>query len=295
MIRSMTGFGDARQELGGATYTVEVRSVNHRYLKVAVRLPEDLAPLEGPIEEQVKGLVQRGSVTVRCAAELTEALPTPTIDQDALEAYLRAIHQAALRAGQHPSDLSHPTIDMAGLLQLPGVLRTPSQDARLRQARQAFSQLLTQACQKMIDMRQREGAALHQELVALCQQVKDALHTIAEHAPQVSAQYEQRLRARIEQLLPDAEPIDIVREVAAYAERCDVNEEISRLDGHVQQFLATLQRDGPVGRTLDFIAQEMLREANTIASKSPDATLSRAAIDAKAAIDRIKEQVQNVE
>ncbi len=289
MIRSMTGFGDARLERGGVTYSLEVRSVNHRYLKAQVRLPDEFAPLEGGLEETLRGLLQRGSVTVRCSAEGSPASQAGAINENVLEAYLKAIEGASHKLG------SGTTVDMAGLLALPGVLRAEPLDARLAAAREAFNELLPKACDKLVEMRKREGAALHAELAELCGVVSNSLKIVQAKAPEVSKLYEARLKARIEQLLPEAEPVDIVREVAAYAERCDVNEEISRLSGHVEQFLHAIEEDGPVGRKLDFIAQEMLREANTIASKSPDADLSRAAIEAKAAIDRIKEQVQNVE
>ncbi|MEQ8845201.1 MAG: YicC/YloC family endoribonuclease [Phycisphaerales bacterium] len=295
MIRSMTGFGDARLERGGVTYSLELRSVNHRYLKVNVRLPEELAPLEGGLEEMLRGLLQRGSVTMRCSAEGSPASQAGAVNQEALEAYMHSIGQASARIEQSGIGGVRPSIDMAGLLQLPGVLRVEPLDARLQAAREAFESLLPEACNKLVEMRSREGRALHDELAQLCGVVSGALETVVDRAPEVSRQYEARLKARIEQLLPEAQPVDIVREVAAYAERCDINEEISRLGGHVEQFLAALNEDGPVGRKLDFIAQEMLREANTIASKSPDADLSRAAIEAKAAIDRIKEQIQNVE
>lgn len=289
MIRSMTGFGDARVERGGVTYSLEVRSVNHRYLKAQVRLPDEFAPLEGGLEETLRGLLQRGSVTVRCSAEGSPASQAGAINESVLEAYLTTIEAASGKLG------ANATVDMAGLLALPGVLRAEPLDARLAAAREAFTELLPKACEKLVEMRKREGAALHAELAELCGVVSASLDVVQSKAPEVSKLYETRLKARIEQLLPEAEPVDIVREVAAYAERCDVNEEISRLSGHVEQFLLAIEEEGPVGRKLDFIAQEMLREANTIASKSPDADLSRAAIDAKAAIDRIKEQVQNVE
>ncbi|MGD1914679.1 MAG: YicC/YloC family endoribonuclease [Phycisphaerales bacterium] len=293
MIRSMTGFGDARIEAGGVTYSLEVRSVNHRYLKVSVRLPEELSPLEGGLEESVRGLLQRGSVSIRCSAEGSPAGQAGAINQGVLDAYVSALHDAAGRIG-NTGDAS-ASFDLASLLSLPGVLKVEPMDERLKAAREAFAKLLPEACDNLVQMRSREGEALDSELRELCGVVSSSLESVVDRAPEVSKQYEARLKARIEQLLPEAEPVDIVREVASYAERCDVNEEISRLSGHVEQFLATLDEDGPVGRKLDFIAQEMLREANTIASKSPDADLSRAAIEAKAAIDRMKEQVQNVE
>lgn len=293
MIRSMTGFGDARIEAGGVTYSLEVRSVNHRYLKVSVRLPEELSPLEGGLEESVRSLLQRGSVSIRCSAEGSPAGQAGAINQGVLDAYVSALHDAAARIGNTGDAAA--SFDLASLLSLPGVLKVEPMDERLKAAREAFAKLLPEACDNLVQMRSREGEALDSELRELCGVVSSSLESVVDRAPEVSKQYEARLKARIEQLLPEAEPVDIVREVASYAERCDVNEEISRLSGHVEQFLATLDEDGPVGRKLDFIAQEMLREANTIASKSPDADLSRAAIEAKAAIDRMKEQVQNVE
>lgn len=294
MILSMTGFGDARIEAGGVTYSLEVRSVNHRYLKVSVRLPEEFSPLEGGLEESVRSLLQRGSVSIRCSAEGSPASQAGAINHGVLDTYVSALRDAADRIS-NADDGTPASFDLASLLTLPGVLKVEPMDERLKAAREAFARLLPQACDNLVEMRSREGEALDAELRELCGVVSSSLESVIERAPEVSKQYEARLKARIEQLLPEAEPVDIVREVASYAERCDVNEEISRLGGHVEQFLATLDEDGPVGRKLDFIAQEMLREANTIASKSPDADLSRAAIEAKAAIDRMKEQVQNVE
>ncbi|MEO1279653.1 MAG: YicC/YloC family endoribonuclease, partial [Planctomycetota bacterium] len=283
----MTGFGDARIEAGGVTFSLEVRSVNHRYLKVSVRLPEELSPLEGGLEESVRSLLQRGSVSIRCSAEGSPASQAGAINQGVLDAYVSALHDAAGRIGDTGDAAA--SFDLASLLSLPGVLKVEPMDERLKAAREAFAKLLPEACDNLVQMRSREGEALDSELRELCGVVSSSLESVVDRAPEVSKQYEARLKARIEQLLPEAEPVDIVREVASYAERCDVNEEISRLSGHVEQFLATLDEDGPVGRKLDFIAQEMLREANTIASKSPDADLSRAAIEAKAAIDRMKE------
>src|SRR5690606_27851176 len=164
-----------------------------------------------------------------------------------------------------------------------------------------YLQLLERACAGLKQMQQAEGKALGTELRELCEGIRTKLGEIGARAPEIGAEYEKRLRTRIERLVKDmelnVEPVDILREVAAYAERTDINEEIQRLGAHVEQFLDSLDRDngGPVGRKLDFVAQEMLREANTIASKSPDAEISRATIEIKSAIDRIKEQVQNVE
>jgi len=287
----MTGFGEASEDRGGVSFAIEVRSVNHRYLKATVRLPEELAPLEAELEDAVRKLLGRGSVSVRCVCQRGGQAATQVVNVAALESYIERISEAPMALREH-----HTTIDLATLMTLPGVLEPPPMTERLGQARAAFARLLPRACEGVVRMREHEGRALEAELRGLCGVVTDSLAVVADRAPHASAEYERRLRGRIASLLPQADPVDVVREVAAYAERCDVNEEVSRLGGHVEQFLSALDGDGsPVGRKLDFIAQEMLREANTIASKTPDGLVSRAIIDAKAAIDRIKEQVQNVE
>jgi uncharacterized protein (TIGR00255 family) len=154
---------------------------------------------------------------------------------------------------------------------------------------------------KLLEMRRAEGAALREDLMNQHEVIADRLEQIEAHAPEVVKVYEKRLQSRMQALLDDAEltvePRDLIREIAVYAEKTDIAEEITRLRGHLVQFQSRIEADDaePVGRTLDFITQEMLREANTIASKSPDATVSMLTVDIKGAIDRIKEQVQNIE
>ncbi len=292
----MTGYGDASLQQGGARYSLEIRSLNNRYLKTVIRLPDDLLPLEPELDAAVRRKVARGTVTVTCACSDASESAAHTINARALERYIEQIREApmAMEAGS--------AIDVASLLGLPGVLQPPADSAeRIADLRRIYLGLLEKACSGLRQMRQTEGAALAAELTELCQGVQRKLAEISARAPQIGAEYEKRLRTRIERLVADmelaAEPVDILREVAAYAERTDINEEIQRLGSHVDQFLQSVADEdpGPVGRKLDFVAQEMLREANTIASKSPDAEISRATIEIKSAIDRIKEQVQNVE
>ncbi|MEO1007311.1 MAG: YicC/YloC family endoribonuclease [Planctomycetota bacterium] len=287
----MTGYGEASAEVDGSAYFVEVRSVNHRYLKTSVRLPEELAPLEAELEEAIRGMLTRGSVTVRGVCVLRGDHEAHSVNAAALRKYAEQLREVPGAMG-----VDGATIDLASLMTLPGVLVPPPMTERIAEARSSLLGLLPEACRALIAMREREGAALADELADLCRVITESLAVVRERAPLASAEYERRLRSRIEGMLPQADAVDVVREVAAYAERCDVNEEVSRLGGHVEQFLDALRAGGgTVGRKLDFIAQEMLREANTIASKSPDAEIARSIIEAKAAIDRIKEQVQNVE
>lgn len=296
MISSMTGYGDASAENNGARYTLEIRSLNNRYLKTVIRLPDDLLPLEPDLDAAVRRMVSRGTVTVTCACTDASESAAYTVNAKALERYIEQIREAPMATE------SGSEIDIASLLGLPGVLQPPSDSAeRIVELRKIYLQLLEKACAGLKQMQQAEGKSLGAELRDLCEGIRAKLSEISARAPEIGAEYEKRLRTRIERLVKDmeltAEPVDILREVAAYAERTDINEEIQRLGAHVEQFLESLDRDGggPVGRKLDFVAQEMLREANTIASKSPDAEISRATIEIKSAIDRIKEQVQNVE
>jgi uncharacterized protein (TIGR00255 family) len=194
-------------------------------------------------------------------------------------------------------------IEIAPLLGLPGVLQPPGdEENRLNSARAQLLKLLETACERLIAMREREGEYLRTDLLSHHDLIAERLRQVRGRAPGVMVDYEKRLKAKIEQMIKDMglsiQAVDIVRELAIAAERSDISEEIARLTGHLDQFTQMLSPNGefkPIGRTLDFLTQEMLREANTIASKCNDAEISRWIVEVKGAIDRIKEQVQNVE
>ncbi|NRA31633.1 MAG: YicC family protein [Parvularculaceae bacterium] len=296
MIRSMTGFGEASANAEGTHYFIELRSLNNKYLKTNIRLPDDLQSLEAEIEPHIRRRINRGSVTAILKVSDTSASAAMTVNHDALQHYVEQVRQTpAVQSGEL-------TLALGPLLELPGVLQPPADDeARLDRARAAIRGILDKACDHLISMREREGAFLVEDLMKHHNVIETRLALITEHAPSAAEEYEARLKARVDSMLEEAghgvEPVDIIREVAVYAEKTDISEEVSRLGGHLehyQEMLASTE-DRPIGRTLDFLAQEMLREANTIASKSADTTISRAIVDIKGAIDRIKEQVQNVE
>lgn len=292
----MTGYGEASAQVGGAHFFVEVRSLNSKYFKATIRLPEEFQGLEAEMEQVLRTQLTRGTVTVnaRCA-DATETAAFE-INAKALTRYLEQIKAMPKMDGVTP------VVDTAALLNLPGVLQPPTnEEERFERARGAFIPLLKKALTQLIGMRDREGQALLDDLEKHRQDIGERLQEIIRLSPQVIADYETRLKSRIESLLKEAQinlsQVDLIREIAVYAERTDIAEETKRLAGHLDQFhdLLNAKREGPVGRTLDFLAQEMLRETNTIASKSPDAAISRAAVEVKGAIDRIKEQAQNVE
>ena len=296
MIRSMTGFGDASGRDGGGVegngssagveYFVEVRSVNAKYFKAVLRLPEEIQALEPEIEAVVRKRLDRGSDTTAAAA---------------MEVKYRAFdnYSSQMMASDAVSG-GKVGLDAGSLLQLPGVLQAPGgEEERLNRARAAVLPLVERACDAAVAMRAEEGVALSEDLLGQLAVMAENLEKIEEKAPDVVRSYEERLQSRIERLLETAgasiDQVDLVREIAVYAEKTDIAEEIQRLRGHIEHFRTRLSeaKGEPVGRTLDFLSQEMLREANTIASKSPDALISSLVVEIKGAIDRVKEQVQN--
>ncbi len=292
MIRSMTGFGDASGDHEGAHYSVEVRSVNNKYCKVVLRLPETLQGLEPELDAALRKRLGRGTITLTVKCAETGESAAHEINRAALDKYMA---QLAGVGGGEGADLSV-------LLTLPGVLQpSTSEEERLAAARTTVMPLLGKAIDHLLAMRRREGMALAEELLTHRREIAGRLEEIDRLAPGVVADYEKRLQERIQLLLEnaeaDAETADLVREIAVYAEKTDIAEEIARLREHMSHFEDLLDSDDdrPLGRTLDFLAQEMLREANTIASKSPDARIARLIVEIKGSIDRIKEQVQNVE
>lgn len=294
MIRSMTGFGDASVSDQGTSYAVEVRSVNNKYLKCNVRIPDSLQSLEPELEQIIRATVSRGSVTLTVTCSSDDAGAAQKINAPALRAYAQQIADAM--------GVDASSVQASQLISLPGVLLDPTDDTdRLHRAREAIRPLVKLALEHMVAMRTREGVALRDDLMCHLDLIDDRLNQITKLAPSVVTDYADRLKTRMESMLSKAdvhtEPAEIIREVAVYAEKTDIAEEIARLGEHLIHFKDLLNDtdERPLGRTMDFLSQELLREANTIASKSPDAAMSRLIVEIKGSIDRIKEQVQNAE
>lgn len=295
MIRSMTGFGEASAVVEGIHYFVELRSLNNKYFKASLRLPEELQALEAEFEQALRHRLQRGSVMMTVQAGTQGPGGAQVISHAAIDEYVDQLSRARSIAD------GRVRLDLSALLNLPGVLSpADDQEHRLHAARAALTPLVDRAIDQLLDMRAREGESARLVLLELHDLIAARLAEITSRAPNIVGDYESRLGQRLRSLLDRAdvraEPADLIREVAVFAERTDIAEEISRLGEHLRHFRDLLTADGDrlVGRTLDFLTQEMLREANTISSKSPDAELTRLAVDIKAAVDRIKEQVQNI-
>lgn len=295
MIRSMTGFGEASARVDGAQYVVEIRSVNNRYFKAQIRLPEELQGLEAEIDSAVAKRLSRGSIIVTVRFADTSANAAAQINTNAIQRYLEQL--LAVPGLTHEST----RLDISAIMNLPGVVIHDTGEDRLKSARAVLIGLLDEACNKLEAMRTREGEMLHSELHKHRRLIGSHLEVVKSRVPITVTMYQERLRQRMEALLAESGTAvrdeDLLREVAIYAERTDIAEEVARLEGHLAQFGEIIDADGlePAGRTLDFLSQELLREANTIASKCLDVEISRRIVEIKGAIDRIKEQAQNVE
>lgn len=293
MIYSMTGFGEARAEDERRSYHLEIRTVNNRYLKTAIHVPEEYGTFETELERALRERLARGSVTLRLHVRERDPAAAVPIDAEVLGAYVAQLRQVA---GDDP----RATIDLATLLALPGVAQPAEWSPEERAARwTVLAGLVAAALERVVAMRAVEGAALAADLRAHCERIRASLAVVAERVPAVVREYRDRLAARVQELIADSNvrlaAEDLLKEVSIYAERSDISEELSRLSAHLDQFTELLDGGGAAGRKLEFVAQEMLREANTIGSKTGDAVIARELVEVKSAVDRIKEQVQNVE
>jgi uncharacterized protein (TIGR00255 family) len=290
----MTGYGGAQGEVNGINYVVEVKAVNNRYFKTIIKLPELAAFLEEDIERLLRKNLSRG--TVNYVLRLKDVSANALFDID--ESALQTIVEKLSRIGSSV-DISG-AIDIGGLLNLPGVIRPTLPDGKMaEQIREVVLKISQEAIDKLKQMRAVEGNFLEADLKKHCRAIEQDLERIRARSAAVLQEYAKRLKKRVEELLAHAElKLDeeiLAREVAIFADRSDISEEIARLDSHLQQFAQSCQANDQAGRRLDFIGQEMLREANTIASKSSDSEITRWVVDVKCQIDRIKEQVQNIE
>lgn len=288
MILSMTGFAAVAAELAGISLAVELRSVNHRYLDVTVKLPDELRPFEPRIRERLSAAQRRGKLECRIAlARTTGGGSGITVD----EARVRDLADAAAQVARLVPGT--PALATSDILRWPGVLIEASlpQDALADEV----EALVGTAVAELNDARAREGAKLAGVLSARCQDIEAEVARVAPRVPSLHAAFVEKLGARLREAGLDPGNDRLAQELALFATRIDVAEEVERLSAHVAEFRRVLAQGGSVGKRLDFLAQELHREANTLGSKSVDAELSRVSLELKVAIEQIREQVQNIE
>lgn len=294
MLLSMTGFGASKGQNERLNVAVEVRAVNNRYLKVNSRFPDAYAALEGEIERVVREHVARGTVTVALDVRPVTGASASQINVDVLTAYWNQVKELSRQL------IVGVPADMSNFLMLPGVV-TDSGRGELDAERDwpFLKTLLEEALGKFKEFRVREGRSMGDDLRLNGKVIASSLDEIAKTASEVVQQYRDKLLDRVRELLKGTSVVinepDLIREVSVYADRCDINEEITRLRCHLEQFEAFLSDKVSQGRKLDFLIQEMFREVNTIGSKANNVTLARFVVEMKSAVEKIREVLQNVE
>jgi len=291
----MTGFGHSSVDHQGVHVTAEIKSVNNRYLKLTVRLPDSAARFESDVERLIRSEVSRGSVQLSVRIRFPDGLSEHRVDGDALRNYRSQL--AALG-----NDFSGPSdgVSLSDLLQLPGVVtENELPDDLVNAVWPAVEKAITASLEHFHDFRQREGESMRADLSRQCEAIEHELLQVSQFAPQVISEYRNKLLERVRRLISDTtariDDDDIIREVALFADKCDINEEITRLKSHIEQFRRLLSGDTSQGRKLEFIGQEMFREINTIGSKANNVPIAHSVVEMKASIERIREVLQNVE
>ena len=296
MLFSMTGYGEASHQSDLLNLTLELRSVNNRYLKVSVRATEPYNLLEAEFEKVIRRSVKRGTIQVHLRCQRRPSPQDFQINAVALRSYLDQIRRAC-------ADLDLPDRGQSLLgqaLLLPGVVPEPSQSAfNLEDEWSILESVLEQAIGRLQAMRQEEGRAMAAELLQHRDSIAAQLEQIRRRIPVVSVSYRDRLLERVRALVAEMDVeidrADLIKEVSVFAERSDIAEECVRLASHLDQFQDILNEPESAGRKLEFLTQEMFRETNTIGSKAGDVDISRHVVEIKGALEKIRELVQNVE
>ncbi|HEG44705.1 MAG TPA: YicC family protein [Phycisphaerales bacterium] len=294
MIKSMTGFGDASDQIDGMKYFIEIKTVNNRYLKTSVKVSEVAAFMTDEIDKLLRSCINRGTVNFSLKIQSASDQGLFDIDENTIQAYIKKLTTIA---EQNNIDTR---IDITSLLTIPGVIQPALPDEQqAEKVRESVITMTQQALEKLDLMRTQEGKTLADDLIANCDAIAQKLDIICQKSPLVVQEYHDKLKKKVDDLLAAArlelDSETLAREVAIFAEKCDIAEEITRLNSHLAQFKAFCKENTNSGRKLDFVTQEMLREANTIASKASNELICQSVIDIKCSIDRIKEQVQNIE
>jgi uncharacterized protein (TIGR00255 family) len=289
MIRSMTGFARRERQGPWGTLSCELRAVNHRYLELSLRLPEDLRAIESDARQLVTAALRRGKVDaglyVRGAPAQAGSIE---FNRALVEQLTRTVAEVATVAGSTLAPVS--PLD---LLRWPGVIRESDRDPQPVQA--AAMELLRETVQELNESRGREGARIREMLVGRCESLQQGVALMRARLPEIAARIRTRVAERITQLGTQVDPARLEQELVLLAYKMDFEEELDRLGSHVTETLQVLDAKEPAGRRLDFLMQELNREANTLSSKSQDADTTRAAVDLKVLIEQMREQVQNVE
>ena len=290
-MQSMTGYGRARACRDGREITIELKTVNHRFLDLSFRIPKNLTFLEDPLRSRINASgLRRGHVDVfvTYANTRTDAREV-RLDGALLEAFSQALADAQVALKPYGRMMSAGEV-----LTLSGALSIAQAEEDAEAVTELAAEAFDAALDKLMDMRAQEGEHLGADLLGNLEELSALVRGIADRAPEVPREYRQRLMARLEEWQVNADPQRVAQEVALMADHCAIDEELSRLQSHIAQFRSSVENGTEVGRKLDFLLQEMNREINTIGSKASDAEISGCVVNAKCVVEKLREQVQNV-
>ena len=291
MIKSMTGFGRGKLEVDGREYILEIKSVNHKYSDISIKMPKNFSFVEDEIRKEINKNISRGKIDVNILYLNNGNKQEKVIINKALaKNYINEIRQLINEADVNSS------INIMEIIKLPDVLNIQSEESE-EQITKEIKQVLNIAIEEFLIMREKEGKTIYQDLVNRIDDVNINVEQILRLSTGLIEEYIVKLKKRIEEILKN-EIIDenrLAQEVVIYADKCSIEEEITRLKSHIQQFKELLDIKEPVGKRLDFLIQEMNREANTIASKSASIDITNIVVELKTQIENIREQIQNIE
>ncbi|WP_085524031.1 YicC/YloC family endoribonuclease [Tuberibacillus sp. Marseille-P3662] len=292
MMYSMTGYGRSIATIDERELTVEMKSVNHRYLDMTVHLPKSLMYLEEPVKQIIKSYVSRGKIYLMTDEDST-SLSAQSLKTNwaLLKQYIDQLEQMSDRYGIDKQ------LTYQDLLQLDDLFYVSDEPVDRELINDHIFQAVHEACEQLVNMRQSEGMNLADDLAMRVKQLNTTIQRLEEHAPMVAEVYQEKLDKRIREYLEDVDVDEgrLLNEVAFFSDKSNIDEEITRLKSHIKQFFDIMKEHGPKGRKLDFLIQEMNREINTIGSKAGDVTISQYVVDIKSDIEKLREQVQNVE
>ena len=294
-MRSMTGYGSGRSTTGDGTQcSVEIQSVNRKQSELMINLPRDLGSLEPRLREAINARVARGRLVINVhhqARAATDGAHAPALDVAVARAYYLAMLALQRELG------ARGEVSIETILRAPGVMRLTEEPADAAQLWPQIEGALKQALDELVGMRSREGRHLADDLRARLQEMRARLDEIRQRQPDAAQHHRQTLRERLHRDGLEL-PVDderVAKEIVLFADRCDITEEVTRLESHLDQFAALLDKDEPVGRAMDFLTQEMARELNTMGAKANDLAINQLALACKTDLDKIREQVQNIE
>lgn len=291
-LLSMTGYGSAKGSVEGQEITVELKSVNNRYLDCSVRLPRNFLFAEDTVKQAVSAGVSRGKVDVFVSAQASQDSGTVvSVNEELARGYRDAVARIAETLGLESG------LNAFSIARFPDVLTVERRELDKDKAAAALSEITAKAVEEFNAMREREGERLRRDMLGKLETIEGLVSVVEERSPQTVKEYRERLEARLHDILADRSLDEqrVITEAAIFADRTAVDEETVRLRSHIAQFRTMLEEGSPIGRKMDFLVQEFNRESNTIGSKCSDASLAKVVVDLKSEIEKIREQLQNVE